>query len=175
MSDQKVSFGKLFWPSFVAVMIAGLVSLLLFFLVLGGVIGSFGNFGPEPLAIRNSTILQLKLTGELKDKSDESVALPDFQIDRTVGLPDLLYGIEKAKTDPKIKGIFLELGSFKCGLASAKELHDAIKDFQKSGKFAVAYLSENTFLKQPTTSVRLPKKYMDSHRQPWNLLVLVFS
>ena len=41
----------------------------------------------------------------------------------------------------KIKGIFLELGSLKCGFASAKELHDAIKDFQKSGKFAVAYLS----------------------------------
>jgi hypothetical protein len=62
MSDQKVSFGKLFWPSFVAVMIAGLVSLFLFFLVLGGVIGSFGDFGPEPLAIKNSTILQLNLT-----------------------------------------------------------------------------------------------------------------
>jgi protease IV len=141
MSDQKISFGKLFWPSFVAVMIAGLVSLFLFFLVLGGVIGSFGNFGPEPLAIRNSTILQLKLTGELKDKSDESLDIANFQVNRTVGLPDLLYGIEKAKTDPKIKGIFLELGSLTCGLASAKELHDAIKDFQKGGKFAVAYLS----------------------------------
>ena len=141
MSDQKVSFGKLFWPSFVAVMIAGLVSLFLFFLVLGGVIGSFGEFGPEPLAIKNSTILQLNLTGELKDKSDESFDVASFQVDRTVGLPDLLYGIEKAKTDPKIKGIYLELGSLSCGLASAKELHDAIKDFQKSGKFAVAYLS----------------------------------
>ena len=141
MSDQKVSFGKLFWPSFVAVMIAGLVSLFLFFLVLGGVIGSFGDFGPEPLAIKNSTILQLNLTGELKDKSDESFDVASFQVDRTVGLPDLLYGIEKAKTDPKIKGIYLELGSLTCGLASAKELHDAIKDFQKSGKFAVAYLS----------------------------------
>lgn len=141
MSDQKITFGKLFWPSFVAVIIAGLVSLLIFFLGIGGIIGSFGNFGPEPLAIKNSTILQLKLTGELKDKSDESVALPDFQVERTVGLPDLLYGIEKAKTDPKIKGIFLELGAMKCGMASAKELHDAIKDFQKSGKFAVAYLS----------------------------------
>ena len=141
MYDQKVSFGKLFWPSFVAVMIAGLVSLFLFFLVLGGVIGSFGDFGPEPLAIKNSTILQLNLTGELKDKSDESFDVASFQVDRTVGLPDLLYGIEKAKTDPKIKGIYLELGSLTCGLASAKELHDAIKDFQKSGKFAVAYLS----------------------------------
>ncbi len=141
MSDQKVSFGKLFWPSFVAVMIAGLVSLLLFFLVLGGVIGSFGNFGPEPLAIRNSTILQLKLTGELKDKSDQSLDIASFQVDRTVGLPDLLYGIEKAKTDPKIKGIYLELGGLTCGMGSAKELHDAIKDFQSSGKFAVAYLS----------------------------------
>lgn len=141
MSDQKITFGKLFWPSFVAVIIAGLVSLLIFFLGIGGIIGSFGNFGPEPLAIKNSTILQLKLTGELKDKSDESVALPDFQVERTVGLPDLLYGIEKAKTDPKIKGIFLELGSLSCGMASAKELHDAIKNFQQSGKFAVAYLS----------------------------------
>jgi protease-4 len=122
-------------------MIAGLVTLFLFFLVLGGLIGSFGDFGPQPLAIKNSTILQLKLTGELKDKSDESFDVASFQVDRTVGLPDLLYGIEKAKTDPKIKGIYLELGSLTCGLASAKELHDAIKDFQKSGKFAVAYLS----------------------------------
>jgi protease-4 len=141
MSDQKVSFGKLFWPSFVAVMIAGLISLFLFFLVLGGIIGSFGDFGPAPLAIKNSTVLHLKLTGDLKDKSDETLDIADFKVNRTVGLPDLLYGIEKAKTDPKIKGIFLELGSLKCGFASAKELHDAIIDFQKSGKFAVAYLS----------------------------------
>ena len=141
MSDQKVSFGKLFWPSFVAVMIAGLISLFLFFLVLGGIIGSFGEFGPAPLAIKNSTVLHLKLTGDLKDKSDETFDIADFKVNRTVGLPDLLYGIEKAKTDPKIKGIFLELGSLRCGFASAKELHDAIKDFQKSGKFAVAYLS----------------------------------
>ena len=141
MSDQKVSFGKLFWPSFVAVMIAGLISLFLFFLVLGGIIGSFGDFGPAPLAIKNSTVLHLKLTGDLKDKSDETLDIADFKVNRTVGLPDLLYGIEKAKTDPKIKGIFLELGSLRCGFASAKELHDAIKDFQKSGKFAVAYLS----------------------------------
>ena len=141
MSDQKISFGKVFWPSFVAVMIAGLISLFLFFLVLGGIIGSFGDFGPEPLAIKNATVLQLKLSGDLKDKSDETVDFPDFKVNRTVGLPDLLYGIEKAKTDPKIKGIYLELGSLRCGMASAKELHDALKDFQKSGKFAVAYLS----------------------------------
>jgi protease-4 len=110
-------------------------------LVLGGIIGSFGDFGPEPLAIKNATVLQLKLSGDLKDKSDETVDFPDFKVNRTVGLPDLLYGIEKAKTDPKIKGIYLELGSLRCGMASAKELHDALKDFQKSGKFAVAYLS----------------------------------
>jgi protease-4 len=122
-------------------MIAGLISLFLFFLVLGGIIGSFGDFGPEPLAIKNATVLQLKLSGDLKDKSDETVDFPDFKVNRTVGLPDLLYGIEKAKTDPKIKGIYLELGSLRCGMASAKELHDALKDFQKSGKFAVAYLS----------------------------------
>lgn len=141
MSDQKVSFGKLFWPSFVAVIIAGLVCILLFFLTVGGIIGSFGSFGPQPIAIKDQTILQLKLNGEIKDKGEETFDVPSLSLVSSVGLPEILFGIDKAKTDPKIKGIYLELKDVQCGFANAKEIHDALKDFQSSGKFVVAYLT----------------------------------
>ena len=67
-SGNKISFGKLFWPSFLAVFIAGLVGMIFFFLVLGGIIGSFSEFGPEPMALKDKTILHLKLNGTILEK-----------------------------------------------------------------------------------------------------------
>jgi len=73
MSEQRISFGKLFWPSFLAVFIAGLVGMIFFFLILGGIIGSFGEFGPEPLALQDKTVLHLKLAGTIQDESDVNI------------------------------------------------------------------------------------------------------
>jgi len=53
MSENRISFSKLFWPSFLAVFVAGLVGMVFFFLILGGIIGSFGDFDPEPVAIQD--------------------------------------------------------------------------------------------------------------------------
>jgi protease-4 len=141
MSENRLSFGKLFWPSFLAVFIAGLVGMVFFFLILGGIIGSFGDFGPEPLALQNNTVLHLKLSGTIQDVSDESFDPASFELDRTMGLPEILVGLEEAAQDAKIKGIFLEMKNPSMGMATAEELREAIKAFQKSGKFVVAYLS----------------------------------
>lgn len=141
MSENRLSFGKLFWPSFLAVFIAGLVGMVFFFLILGGIIGSFGDFGPEPLALQNNTVLHLKLSGTIQDVSDESFDPASFKLDRTMGLPEILVGLEEAAQDAKIKGIFLEMKNPSMGMATAEELREAIKAFQKSGKFVVAYLS----------------------------------
>lgn len=141
MSENRLSFGKLFWPSFLAVFVAGLVGMVFFFLVLGGIIGSFGDFGPEPLALQNNTVLHLKLSGTIQDVSDESFDPASFKLDRTMGLPEILVGLEEAAQDAKIKGIFLEMKNPSMGMATAEELREAIKDFQKSGKFVVAYLT----------------------------------
>jgi protease-4 len=141
MSENRLSFGKLFWPSFLAVFVAGLVGMVFFFLVLGGIIGSFGDFGPEPLALQNNTVLHLKLSGTIQDVSDESFDPASFKLDRTMGLPEILVGLEEASQDAKIKGIFLEMKNPSMGMATAEELREAIKDFQKSGKFVVAYLT----------------------------------
>ena len=141
MSENRLSFGKLFWPSFLAVFVAGLVGMVFFFLILGGIIGSFGDFGPEPLALQNKTVLHLRLSGAVQDESNESFDPTSFRLDRTMGLPEILVGLQEAAQDSKIKGIFLEMKNPSMGMATAEELRTALLDFQKSGKFVVAYLT----------------------------------
>lgn len=139
MSDNKITFGKVFWPSFLAVLIMSIIGLLIFFLILGGIIGSFGDFGPKPLAVKDKTVLHMTLDGQIAEKGENSFDASSFSVNKTIGLSDILYGIEKAKTDTKIKGIFIEIGDLNCGFATAREIRNAINDFEKSGKFAIAY------------------------------------
>jgi protease IV len=139
MSDTKITFGKVFWPSMVAVLVVSFISLILFFLILGGIIGGLSDFGPKPLAIKDNTILHVTLDGQIAEKTDNSFDVGNFSMNKTTGLSDLLYGLEKAKTDKKIKGLFIEIGSLDCGYATARELRKAINDFEESGKFAIAY------------------------------------
>lgn len=139
MSDTKITFGKVFWPSMVALLVVSFISLILFFLILGGIIGGLSDFGPKPLAIKDNTILHMTLDGQIAEKTDNSFNVGNFSMNKTTGLSDLLYGLEKAKTDKKIKGLFIEIGSLDCGYATARELRKAINDFEESGKFAIAY------------------------------------
>ena len=139
--NNKVPFSKIFWPSFLAVFIAGLVGMIFFFLVLGGVIGSFSDFGPEPVAIKDKTILHMSLNGTILEKGKSEFDAASFTMNNNSGLPDILYALEKAKKDNRIKGLFIDIGDVTCGMATAREIRNAINDFEKSGKFAVAYNS----------------------------------
>lgn len=139
MTEKKLTFGKIFWPSFLAVFIMSVIGLLLFALIIGGIIGSFGEFGPKPLAIKSNTVLHMTLDGEISEKSSSTFNPASFVMDKKNGVSDILFGLEYAKNDSKIKGVFLELGNLNCGYASAREIRNALKDFKKSGKFVVAY------------------------------------
>lgn len=139
MSEKKISFGKIFWPSFLAVFIMSVIGLLIFALILGGVIGRFGEFGPKPMAVKNNTVLHMTLDGRINEKSSVNIDAASLSVNDNIGLSDVLYGIELAKTDSKIKGIFLEIGDLECGYATAKEIRNALNDFETSGKFIVAY------------------------------------
>lgn len=140
MSEKKVvTFGKVFWPSLVAALIISLIGSLIFWLVVGGIIGGLSEPTPPPVATNG--VLHLTLEGDIAEKSTSQFDPTSMQMIGTVGLSDLLYGFEKAEKDANIKGIFLEIKDAQCGMASAKELREAINRFEKSGKFVVAYLS----------------------------------
>ncbi|MDB4534618.1 signal peptide peptidase SppA, partial [Vicingaceae bacterium] len=56
-----------------------------------------------------------------------------------LGLDKMLKAIEKAKTDEKIKGIYLDLTFIPAGMATLEELRAAIIDFKKSKKWVISY------------------------------------
>jgi protease-4 len=54
-------------------------------------------------------------------------------------LNQIFHVIHQAKTDDKIKGIYLELSEIGAGYATTEEIRNALIDFKTSGKFVYAY------------------------------------
>lgn len=134
MSEKKVSFWRIFWPTLTATIVVSFIGWI-FVLVLVG-----GMFSEEEV-VKDKTVLHLTLSGNIGETSDASINSMSFSVDKTTGLSDLLYGFERAAKDDEVKGIFIDLKGVDCGYATAHEIRDAIHTFRKSGKFVVAYLS----------------------------------
>lgn len=141
MAKRKSLFGRIYWPSLLAVFTAFAVGALFFIFIIGGIIGYATVSGTSKTQVKDNSILHMKLDGPIAERSHSEFDPMSFKVNVTPGLIDILYGLQVAKEDDKIKGVFLELGNISCGYATAKELRDAIKDFQKSGKFVLAYNS----------------------------------
>ena len=125
----------------VGIIITSVLMTLLFFGILGAVAGS----AEKTTSLKPNSVYEIKLEGTLIDRSqddDLSAALAGVlgqDEQQNIGLDDLLSNIKKAKNDPNILGIYLNGGSLEAGIASIKEMRDALVDFKKSGKFIVAY------------------------------------
>ncbi|MDP2342558.1 MAG: signal peptide peptidase SppA [Deltaproteobacteria bacterium] len=52
---------------------------------------------------------------------------------------DVVFALEKAAADPKVKGLYARIGGASHGLATGQEVRDAVIAFKKSGKFTLAY------------------------------------
>jgi protease-4 len=141
MQQNKVSFGRVFWPSLLAVFIMTIIGLIIFFVTIYGIIGSFGLFGSSQLKVKENTVLHMKLNGQILERGNMEIDPFALNFQTSIGLSDILIGIEEAKKDSRIKGIFLELEDLRCGYSTARQIRKALKDFKSSGKFVVAYNS----------------------------------
>lgn len=91
--------------------------------------------------IQGEKILYLPLKGSINER-DTDVSFMDLIQnigENSDGLMTMLQAIEKAKSDKDIKGIYLDCYGSEMGLASRKELIEAIQDFKECGKFVYAY------------------------------------
>ena len=140
MSEPKLSFSKVFWPSLVAFIIASFISIVAFFIITGVLFSSLFNI-KSTLEIKDNSILQVKLNGEINDNQRSTFDVASLDILQNSSLSSLIYGLETAKADPKIKGLFIDIGNLSCGYSTAHAIRSAIIDFQNSGKFVVTYFS----------------------------------
>ena len=139
MSEKKVTFGRIFWPSLWAALIVSVLGLIIWLIVIGSFISGFDQ--DTSLKVDNNTVLHMTLDGAIAERSNSEFDPTTFTMKNTPGVSDLLHGLNEAKSDDKIKGLFIEIEDLSCGFATAKEIRDAINDFEASGKFVVAYNS----------------------------------
>jgi protease-4 len=128
-------FFKMFFASLLALVI---FSLIAFFLMMAFVAGIAKS--DKPAVVQNS-VLTINLDQLYLEQPLEN-PLADFSSNDEMNVPglyDVVRLIQRAKTDEKIKGIYLTAGFNPNGFAASEEIRNALADFKKSGKFLFAY------------------------------------
>jgi len=134
-------FLKYTLATIVGVIVASFLGIIIMF----GILGAIASSSDKATEIKENSVYQLDLSGMLVDRSDDNPFQAVFaeamgqEVQAQLGLDDVLANIEKAKKNEDIKGIYLKGGTLIGGLASIKEIRDALVDFKKSGKFVIAY------------------------------------
>ncbi len=132
---------KNFIKTVLAKAIGTLLGWLAFILVLAILINLMSrNFQAVSEPISNNTILHLRIKGLMRDKL-HAVDIESLisTRERDMGLYEMIQAIDVAKTDTRIKGIYLDIRSFQSGWADLQSLHRALEEFAKSKKFIYAY------------------------------------
>ena len=134
------NFFKFTLASIVGFLVAGFI---LFFVGIG-IIGSIISSSKSEInVISKHTVLEIDLSGGLIDRATDNplnkLDIQSLQVQNKQGLNVILSDIKKAKEDEKIDGIYINASNVQGGIASLKEIRDALKDFKTSGKFILAY------------------------------------
>ncbi len=122
--------------------IAGVIIVhLLYFLLFFGIFMSSFSSSTSEVHVKDNSVLKISLSTEMPDKAGDGLDIDfmNFSTKKTIGLNDALKSIEKAKTDKRIKGIYLDMSQMSVGTATAEELRNKLLEFKESGKFIVSY------------------------------------
>lgn len=129
-----------FFKTFLASCLGTLVTL---FVLLVLIIGIFsGLAAEEEVMVKDNSVLQLNLDAQITeqqvDNPFEGLPIGGNSIPN-IGLLQLKQAIDHAKSDDKIKGIFLNVTYPMTGFSSLEEIRQSLIDFRKSGKWVIAY------------------------------------
>jgi protease-4 len=107
---------------------------VVFVLILVGVLVGIGVSVGDGLP--GNMVLELDLRKALSDKS--APQLLDFGRP-SLSVMDIVLALDAAAIDPRVKGIFMRVGSGDLSIPKAEELRDSLKQFKTRGKFVIAH------------------------------------
>ena len=91
-------------------------------------------------SLPNEMVLYMELDGSLADLPSDGGFVDPFLEDKNT-VKSYIDALEKAKHDPRVKGIYARLKDMQMSVAHIQELRQALLDFRESGKFAYIYAS----------------------------------
>lgn len=132
-------FLKFFFASLLGT-IFGLCMVFFFGFLFIAAIASVADSG-EKVEVKPNSVLKLDLSYPITERTKKGFDPSSFTFNpgTDLGLNDIVKNIKKAKTDDKIKGIYIDVSMLPSGFATVDAIRDALVDFKTSGKFIVAY------------------------------------
>lgn len=134
-------FFKFVFASMIGFILSFFVVFLLVIAIITAIVSSAGDEGK--VSIASNSVLHVSLDYPIKERTDKNpfaeLDLFGLESKKMLGLNEILQNIEDAKSDDRIKGIYLDVSSLSAGMASIEEVRNALIDFKKSGKFILAY------------------------------------
>lgn len=131
---------KQFFKS-VAATIVGLFAFGIIMVVMGFIclMGMAISNNSRP-SLKDSSVMVLKLQGQIDDRAEDNwlgqITGNQFN---NLGMNKIISAIQKAETEDKVKGIYLETGILQTDYATLQEIRNALNKFKKSGKWIIAY------------------------------------
>jgi protease-4 len=135
-----MQFLKNVLASFIGTFVAMFLVLAVFVIIIIAAVSSGSD--DKQVSVKDNSILHIVLNQEVVERgSDNDVNFnpATFQSESKLGLNHFIQDLEKAKSDDKIKGVFLEVVNFGASPSTIYDMRKAILDFKASGKWIMAY------------------------------------
>lgn len=129
--------------SFLAMLIMGAIMFVCFLTMLAGMM----TMGEVTKPIEKGSVLHIKLSGTLDERPVEGpplAAIIGEDEEASMGLDQIKASLRVAAENDDIAGVYLEGGTLGADYAAIQELHEALLQFKKSGKFIVSYADQYT-------------------------------
>lgn len=134
-------FFKYVFATIVGIIIS---SFLLVIIFIGLIVGIASSIGEDKLVeVKDNSVLYLNLDQTISERTPENplAGLPIFSggDEKSIGFYDFIKALKAAKTDKKIKCVYINVSSPNAGMATMLEVRNALIDFKKSKKPIIAY------------------------------------
>ncbi len=133
-------FLKFTLATIVGIIISTIIITFIFIGIITAVVSSTKD---KEVTVKPNSVLHIKLQNAITDRSSknpfDNFNFQTMKAEPKLGLDDILKNIKKAKTDDKIKGIYLDITYIPAGIATTEEIRNALLDFKESGKFIISY------------------------------------
>lgn len=135
-------FFKFMFASMLGFLLSGILLIVIFIALVSSAISNAGKEEDE-VSVKENSVLHIEFGQEIVDRASknplENFDFMSFKPNEITGLDKILENLEKAASDTKIKGIFLDITNVPAGIATVEEIRNALIEFKKSKKFIVAY------------------------------------
>ncbi|WP_276132107.1 signal peptide peptidase SppA [Polluticoccus soli] len=132
-------FFKMFFASMLAMIVTGVIMVAL---VIGLIVGAISKSDSDEsrVTVASNSVLLIDVNKAYHEQGEKnSFAAFSDENSYQAGLYDAINAIKHAKTDDRIKGIYIKLTPSGNGWATMQQLRAAIVDFKTSKKFVYAY------------------------------------